>query len=133
MPDDRYDRGMAVRRSVLGDEHVDRVTATITELDEDFQRFITEGAWGQVWARRGLAARERSLLTIVLLAGLGHWPELAMHIKAARNTGASHDDIKEALFHVAIYAGVPAANRAFAIFKQVVEDFAAEGKQGESE
>ena len=114
----RYERGMAVRRAVLGDPHVDGATARVTELDEDFQTFITEGAWGSVWARPGLPLRERSMLTLALLAALGHDEELAMHLRATRNTGASIDDIKETLLHVAIYAGVPAANRAFRIAKQ---------------
>lgn len=118
LSDDRFSEGMNVRRSVLGDAHVDRAEARKTSFDEDFQRYITETAWGAVWARPGLDRPTRSLLTIVLLAALGHWEELAMHIRATRNTGASEDDIKEALFHVAVYAGVPAANRAFAIAKQ---------------
>jgi 4-carboxymuconolactone decarboxylase len=111
-------RGMATRRSVLGDAHVDAATARMTPFDEDFQRFITEGAWGSVWSRPGLSKRERSLLTLALLAGLGHEEEFAMHVRATLNTGASPDDIKEALLHVAVYAGVPAANGAFKIAKQ---------------
>ena len=122
MSDERYQRGMAVRRSVLGDAHVDRAEARKTPFDEDFQRFITEGAWGSVWARPGLDRRTRSLLTIVLLAGLGHHEELAMHIRATRNTGASKEDIKEALLHVAVYAGVPAANAAIAIAKETYKE-----------
>lgn len=123
MSDDRFSAGMKVRRSVLGDAHVDRAEARKTAFDEDFQRFITETAWGTVWTRPGLDRPTRSLLTIVLLAALGHWEELAMHIRATRNTGASEDDIKEALFHVAVYAGVPAANHAFAIAKQTFAEF----------
>lgn len=123
MSDDRFSEGMKVRRSVLGDAHVDRAEARKTAFDEDFQRYITETAWGAVWTRPGLDRPTRSLLTIVLLAALGHWEELAMHIRATRNTGASEDDIKEALFHVAVYAGVPAANRAFAIAKQTFAEF----------
>jgi len=115
---DRHDAGMSVRRSVLGDAHVDRAEANKTDFDADFQRFITEGAWGSVWSRPGITRRERSLLTIVLLAALGHENELAMHIRAARNTGATPEDIKEALLHVAVYAGVPAANAAFAVAKR---------------
>jgi 4-carboxymuconolactone decarboxylase len=130
MPDDRYDQGMKVRRKVLGDAHVDRATANINELDKDFQSYITRNAWGEVWTRPGLELKTRSLLTIVLLAGLGHWEELAMHYRAARNTGATIDDIKEALFHVAVYAGVPAANRAFAILKQVFDTPEASGTGG---
>jgi 4-carboxymuconolactone decarboxylase len=111
-------RGMVARRSVLGDHHVDRAEATKTAFDADFQDFITEGAWGSVWSRPGLSKRERSLITIALLAALGHDEEVAMHVRATANTGASPDDIKEALLHVAVYAGVPAANRAFKIAKR---------------
>lgn len=113
-----FERGMTTRRSVLGDSHVDRATARITALDDDFQTFITEGAWGSVWSRPGLSKRERSMLTIALLAALGHDEEVAMHVRATANTGCSPDDIKEALLHVAVYAGVPAANRAFKIAKE---------------
>lgn len=113
-----FQRGMAVRRSVLGDAHVDRATANKTEFDEDFQSFITEGAWGSVWSRPGLTKRERSMLTIALLAALGHDEEVAMHVRATVNTGTSPEDITEALLHVAVYAGVPAANRAFKIAKE---------------
>jgi 4-carboxymuconolactone decarboxylase len=113
-----FERGMATRRAVLGDEHVDGATARMSSFDADFQRFITEGAWGSVWSRPGLSQRERSLVTIALLAALGHDEELAMHVRATANTGASSDDIKEALLHVAVYAGVPAANRAFKVAKQ---------------
>ena len=112
---DRFEQGMATRRAVLGDAHVDAATARMTAFDDDFQRFITEGAWGSVWSRPGLSRRERSLLTIALLAALGHDEEVAMHVRATVNTGCSPDDIKEALLHVAVYAGVPAANRAFRI------------------
>jgi 4-carboxymuconolactone decarboxylase len=111
----RFDLGMATRRSVLGDSHVDGASARKTAFDDDFQTFITEGAWGSVWSRPGLSKRERSMLTIALLAALGHDEEVAMHVRATLNTGCSPDDIKEALLHVAVYAGVPAANRAFRI------------------
>lgn len=113
-----YDKGMQTRRSVLGDRHVDGANARKTRFDDDFQTFITEGAWGSVWSRQGISRRERSMLTVALLAALGHDEELAMHIRATANTGASPEDIKEALLHVAVYAGVPAANRAFKIAKQ---------------
>lgn len=131
MSDDRYEQGMHTRRSVLGDAHVKRVEANKTEFDEDFQRFITEGAWGSVWSRPGLTHRERSLVTIALLAALGHDEELAMHARATRNTGASMEDIKEALLHVAVYAGVPAANRAIAVVKQVLGEAEREKDRGE--
>src|SRR5689334_22261333 len=118
MAESKYERGMAVRRQVLGDRHVDEASARATSFDDDFQTFITEGAWGSLWSRPGLTLRERSMLTLALLAALGHDEELAMHVRATANTGASIDDIKEALLHVAVYAGVPAANRAFKVAKQ---------------
>ena len=113
-----FERGMATRRAVLGDQHVDGATARKTDFDDDFQTFITEGAWGSVWSRPGLSPRERSLLTLVLLAALGHEEEFAMHVRATANTGATAEDIKEALLHVAVYAGVPSANSAFRTAKQ---------------
>ncbi len=119
MADNLFDKGMTVRRAVLGDAHVDRAEAGKTDFDADFQRFIVEGAWGSVWDRPGMDRKTRSLITVSLLAALGHHEELAMHCRGCRNTGATMADIKEALFHVAVYAGVPAANRAFAIAKQV--------------
>lgn len=120
-PSDRYRQGMATRRRVLGDAHVDRASASATPLDQPFQEMITEGAWGTVWSRSGISARERSMITIALLAALGHDEEVAMHVRATANTGASRDDVTEALMHVAVYAGVPAANRAFKIAKHVFE------------
>lgn len=119
---DRYSAGMAVRRAVLGDAHVDRATAAATPFDADFQAFITESAWGSVWSRAGLTRRERSLVTVALLAALGQDDELALHVRATRNTGASADDLKEALLHVAVYAGVPAANHAFKIVKKTMAE-----------
>lgn len=117
--DDRYAKGMRIRRAVLGDAHVDSAEAAETALDADFQRFITESAWGSVWARDHLSPRERSMLTIALLAALGHKDELAMHIRATRNTGASLEDVREVLMHVAVYAGVPAANAAYSVARRV--------------
>jgi 4-carboxymuconolactone decarboxylase len=122
---ERYRSGLAVRRRVLGDAHVDRATAEITPFDEDFQTFITESAWGSVWSRPGLTPRERSMITIALLAALGHDEEVAMHVRATANTGATRDDLKEALLHVALYAGLPAANRAFKIVKRTLADMSA--------
>ena len=119
MSDDRYATGMAVRRGVLGDAHVDRAEAGKTAFDDDFQRFITEGAWGSVWSRPGLDRRTRSMLVIALMAALGHEDELAMHFRATRNTGATAEDVKEVLLMVAVYAGVPAANTAIRIAKWV--------------
>ena len=122
----RYHTGMAVRRKVLGDAHVDGANAQVTDLDRDFQTFITEGAWGSVWARPHFSPRERSIVTIALLAGLGQHEELAMHIRATRNTGATIEDVRETLMHVAVYAGVPAANHAFKIAKTVYAELKAE-------
>jgi 4-carboxymuconolactone decarboxylase len=113
----RYDTGIRIRREVLGDAHVDRAQARQTSLDADFQRLITEMAWGTLWARPDLDRRTRSLITIAILAALGRADELALHIRATANTGATPGEIAEALLHVAIYAGVPAANTAFAIAK----------------
>jgi 4-carboxymuconolactone decarboxylase len=113
-----YEEGMKVRRAVLGDEHVDRATAATTDLDADFQRWITETAWAGVWARPGLDHRSRSLMTIAILGALNH-DELELHLRAGMNTGVTADDVREALFHVAVYAGVPAANRAFKVAKAV--------------
>src|SRR5829696_2211656 len=103
---------MQVRREVLGDAHVDRAQAAQTEFDVDFQRFITEVAWGSLWARPGLDRRTRSLITIGILAALGRTEELALHLRATENTGALPAEVAEALLHVAVYAGVPAANTA---------------------
>ena len=108
-------QGTATRRKVLGDAHVDARSTEATEFDRPFQEYITEAAWSRVWSRPGLTFRERSLLTIVLLASQGHWDELAMHVRATANTGASPDDVREALLHVAVYAGVPAANHAIKV------------------
>ncbi len=116
--ENRFARGMAVRRRVLGDAHVDAAERNKSALDADFQRFIAEAAWGSVWSRPGLTLRERSMITIALLAALGHENEVAMHARATRNTGATPNDVAEALLHVAVYAGVPAANRAFHIVKR---------------
>ncbi len=119
---ERYNQGMKTRRSVLGDAHVDRAEANKTEFDAPFQELITEGAWGHVWSGEQFTKRERSIVTIALLAALGHDEEVAMHVRAAANTGATQDDIREALMHVAIYAGVPAANHAIKIVKQTYAD-----------
>ncbi len=119
---DRHSLGMATRRAVLGDAPVDRAEAAKTEFDRPFQDLITEAAWGHVWSRPNWTQRERSIVTIALLAALGHYDEVAMHIRATANTGASREDICEALLHVAIYAGVPAANHAIKIAKQVFEE-----------
>lgn len=120
MPDDRYETGMRTRRAVLGDAHVDRSLKNATPFDADFQRFITETAWGAVWSRPHFTKRERSLVTLAILAALGRQEELALHARATRNTGASEEDLKEVLLHVAVYAGVPAANSAVRIVKEAL-------------
>lgn len=108
-----FDRGLEVRRQVLGRDHVERAMREATPFTEDLQTLITQYAWGDVWSRPGLDRKTRSLLTIALLAALGHEEELKLHIRATRNTGVSRDEVKEALLHTAVYAGVPAANAAF--------------------
>ncbi|WP_037084844.1 4-carboxymuconolactone decarboxylase [Neorhizobium vignae] len=130
-PSERYVQGMKTRRSVLGDAHVDRAQANQTPFDGPFQEMITEGAWGTVWSRPNWSKRERSMVTIALLAALGHHDEVAMHIRATANTGATKDDICEALMHVAIYAGVPAANHAFKIAKATYAEMDADKAAGE--
>jgi 4-carboxymuconolactone decarboxylase len=122
LADSRHKRGLAVRRAVLGAEHVARATARQTPFDAAFQRWITESAWGGVWARRGLSKKTRHLITIALLAALGKNEELAMHIRATRNTGVTQAELREALLQVAVYAGVPAANSAFAVAKNVYNE-----------
>lgn len=114
---DAYDRGMTVRREVLGDAHVDRAEAAKTDLDMPFQALITEGAWGTVWASDGITRRERSMLTLALLAAMGNFEEIPMHIRATVRTGASKADVLEVFQHVAIYAGVPKANHALKLAK----------------
>ncbi len=123
MSDDNPKReaGMAVRRKVLGDDHVDRAVAGTSELDRDFQRWITENVWGDLWARPHLEHRDRSLVTIAILAASGN-AELDLHLRAARNTGATPTEIAEVLLHVAVYAGVPAANHAFKRMKSIYEE-----------
>ena len=118
----KYDDGMAVRREVLGDAHVDRATDRITDLDRDFQTMITEYAWGTVWTRPGLDRRTRSLITITALVARGHHEELAMHLRAARRNGVTVEEVGETLLQSAIYCGVPDANTAFRIAREVLSD-----------
>ncbi|MDW3205946.1 MAG: 4-carboxymuconolactone decarboxylase [Alphaproteobacteria bacterium] len=125
-PSARHETGMTVRRSVLGDAHVDRAEAAKTDFDAPFQSFITEGAWGTVWAGDHFTRRERSIVTLALLAALGHDEEVAMHVRATRNTGATPEDLREVMMHVAVYAGVPAANRAIKIVKRELAAMAEE-------
>lgn len=121
MPD-LFDRGMTTRRAVLGDAHVDRAMAATTDFDAPFQTLITEGAWGRVWADDTISRRERSMLTLALLAATGNFEEIPMHIRATANTGASKDDIMQAFLHVAIYAGVPKANHAIKLARQTLAE-----------
>jgi 4-carboxymuconolactone decarboxylase len=113
---------MKARREVLGDEHVDRTVAATTDFTEAFQDFITRYAWGSVWTRDGLDRRTRSCITLAVLTALGREKEIAMHVHAALRNGLSADEIAEVLLHTAVYAGVPAANAAFAIAKPIVEE-----------
>ncbi len=126
--DGKYERGMITRRAVLGDDYVDRAEANKTDFDADFQRYITESAWGSVWARPNLDYRTRHLLTLAMLAALGHEREFELHLRATRHTGVTPDDVKEMLLHVAVYAGVPAANTAYAIAKRVYKEMLSEEK-----
>ena len=122
---DRFDQGMKTRREVLGDSHVDRAEAAKSELDLPFQTLITEGAWGNVWSSDAISRRERSMLTLALLAATGNFDEIPMHIRATARTGASKQDVMEAFQHVAIYAGVPKANHAIKLAKQTYTEMEA--------
>ena len=125
MPD-RYAEGMKIRRRVLGDQHVDAAEANKSDFDQAFQTLITEGAWGSVWARDTISLRERSMLTLALLAATGNFDEIAMHVRATANTGASPDDVMEALLHVAVYAGAPRANHAIRIARETYAEMGVE-------
>jgi len=125
--DEVYAAGLAVRRDVLGDVHVDRAIAATTDFTADFQRLITEYAWGTIWTRPGLDRRSRSLITLTALVARGHHEELAMHLRAARRNGLTNDEIKELLLQTAIYCGVPDANKAFRIAADVLPDFDSDG------
>ena len=118
----RAAQGMKVRREVLGNPHVDRAVAGTTELTAPFQDFITRYAWGEIWSRPGLTRAERSIVTLTVLAALQHEDELAMHVKAALGNGLTETQIQEVLLQVGVYAGVPVANRAFAIAKRALEE-----------
>ncbi len=124
---DRCNKGMAVRRAVLGANHVDRADAAKTDFDAPFQALIIEGAWGTVWADDTISQRERSMLTLALLAATGNFDEIPMHIRATANTGASPEDVIQAFLHVAIYAGVPKANHAIKLAKQTFAEMEAAG------
>jgi 4-carboxymuconolactone decarboxylase len=128
LSDDQFEKGMTMRKSVLGAEHVARAEANKTEFDADFQRIITEGAWGTIWTRPGLDKKTRHMLTIAMLAAMGKHDELAMHIRATRNTGVTPEEVREVFLQVSVYAGVPAANSAFAIAKRVYKELESEAK-----
>ncbi len=122
MSDDAYERGMRIRREVLGDEHVDRATRDVRDETADFQDFITRYAWGEIWARPGLDRRTRSSITLTALVALGRFDELALHIRAARRNGLTDDEIAEVLLQCAVYCGVPAANSAFHVFRRILDE-----------
>ena len=122
MGDDAYERGMKVRREVLGDEHVDAAVERTSAFTADFQDLITRYAWGEIWTRPGLDRRTRSAITLTALIALGRFEELRMHLRAALRNGLEEDEIKEVLLQSAIYCGVPAANHAFAVAQEVLED-----------
>lgn len=123
---DRFDQGMTTRRAVLGNAHVDKAEAAKTDFDCPFQTLITEGAWGTVWASDAITQRERSMITLALLAATKNFEEIPMHIRATARTGASKQDVIEAFQHVAIYAGVPAANHAIKLAKQTYAEMEGE-------
>jgi 4-carboxymuconolactone decarboxylase len=122
MSDDTYERGMRVRREVLGDEHVDRAVEGTTEHTAAFQDFITRYAWGEIWSRPGLDRKTRSAVTLTALTALGRFDELEMHVRAARRNGMTDEEIGEVLLQCAVYCGVPAANSAFHVFSRVLEE-----------
>jgi 4-carboxymuconolactone decarboxylase len=120
--DPAHERGMEVRREVLGDEHVDAAMARTTDFTADFQDLITRYAWGEIWTRPGLDRRTRSCMTLIALVALNRMEELGMHVRAARRNGLTREEIKEVLLHSAIYCGVPAANAAFAVAQRVLDE-----------
>ncbi len=122
MNEDRHEQGMRIRREVLGDAHVDRAVANTTDFSRPFQDFITETAWGTIWARDGIDRRSRSMITLAVLTALGREHEIAMHVRAALTNGLTREEIAEVLLHTSVYAGVPAANRAFAIAQAVFDE-----------
>jgi 4-carboxymuconolactone decarboxylase len=122
MTDELHDAGMEVRRAVLGDAHVDRAIEATTDFTAPFQEHITRTAWGSVWTRDGLARRERSMITLAVLAALHCDDELALHVRAALSNGLTAEEIGEVLLHTSVYAGVPAANTAFAIAQRVLRE-----------
>ncbi len=119
---DRFEKGMKVRRSVLGDDYVNQSLADQSDFDEEFQSLITEAAWGHVWASENISLRERSMITLALLAAQGNFEEIPMHIRATRRTGATKTDVMEVFQHVAIYAGIPRANQAIKLAKKTYQE-----------
>lgn len=119
---DPYDAGMAVRREVLGEAHVDRANRGTTEVDRDFQELITRYAWGSIWTRPGLDRRSRSMVTLTALVAGRHFDELEFHLRAALTNGLTREEIVEVLLQSAVYCGVPAANSAFAVAKRVLAE-----------
>jgi 4-carboxymuconolactone decarboxylase len=122
MSDDRHERGMSIRREVLGDEHVDAAVERTSDFTADFQDLITRYAWGEIWNRPGLDRRTRSTITLTALVARGHFDEFAMHVRAALRNGLTREEIREILLQCAIYCGVPAANSAFAVAQRVLEE-----------
>jgi 4-carboxymuconolactone decarboxylase len=120
--DERYQQGMAVRRAVLGDAHVDRTLENLSPLNEEFQNFITRYAWGETWTRPGLSRHTRSMITIAMLIALNREAELKMHLRAARNNGVTRDELKELIMHSALYCGLPAANATLHLAQQVFDE-----------
>jgi len=124
---DLYERGMKVRREVLGDAHVDRATQSITDFNREFQDLITRYAWGEVWARPGLDRRTRSCMVLTAMMALGHWPEFRMHVRAAFNNGLGEAEVKEVILQAAIYCGVPVANHAFKEAAEAIAELKGDG------
>lgn len=122
MAEDTYDKGMSVRRAVLGDAHVDRAERNRTSFNTDFQDFITRYAWGEIWTRPGLDRKTRSCITLAMLVALNRSEEFQMHVRAARNNGLSRDEIKEIILHAGIYCGLPAANHSFKLADEVLRE-----------
>lgn len=126
---ERYEQGLAVRRQVLGDEHVARTEAATTGFTRDFQSYVTRCAWGEVWTRPGLDRRTRSVVTLTALVAGGHWGELALHVRAALVNGLTREEVGEVLLQTGVYCGVPAANHAFAVAGEVLAEIDAADQQ----
>jgi 4-carboxymuconolactone decarboxylase len=127
MSEETYQTGLSIRREVLGDEYVDKAMANADEFNADFQRIVTEYCWGACWGRGALDRKQRSLINISMLAAMGRWEEFELHFNGALNNGCSHDGIKDALFHVAVYAGIPAGVSAFKNARRILKEREAKG------